>query len=99
MVELLADLADLVAGRRVWRSDRRAVPTSLEYAKVPPRLESGRSNRGKCSLIAAGGAGGSRLRRLVSNFGAQLSNFVYLRTDCHLYFGPIHAAGNGPRHF
>src|SRR4051794_20582957 len=94
MVELLANLGNLVARRCVGGFDRSSVSFALEHPGNATQMEQTTSDRGFGSVVVARCPGRKRIRRMASNFGPQLSRLVYLRTHRHLDGVSIYAAGD-----
>ena len=98
MVKLLARLADLVARRCFRSSGYSPVALALERARDAAQVEPEASIRSFRPLAVARGAGGNRVRWMASDFGAELSDLVHLRTDRHLDRVSFHAARNSHWH-
>src|SRR5437879_12493470 len=98
MVKLLARLADLVARRCFRSSGYSPFAFALERARDAAQVEPEASIRSFRPLALARGAGGNRVRWMASDFGAELSDLVHLRTDRHLDRVSFHAARNSHWH-
>src|SRR5260370_39382267 len=98
MVHLLANLADVVARGCFGRFGDSSLAPSLERAYNATQVEPEASMGSFRALAVACRAGGNRVRRMVSDFGAELSDLVYLRSDRHLDGVSIHATRNSHRH-
>src|SRR5207244_9593921 len=83
MVKLLARLADLVARRCFRSSGYSPVALALERARDAAQVEPEASIRSFGPLAVARGAGGNRVRWMASDFGAELSDLVHLRSEEH----------------
>ena len=92
MVKLLANLGYLVA-RRCFRSfGDSSVAFALERTFHATKVEPEASARSFRAPVVAHRTGRNRVRRMVSNFCAELSDLVYLRSDRHLDRVSIYAA-------
>src|SRR2546427_6680562 len=98
MVKLLVHLADLVARRCFRSSGYSPFAFTLERARDTTHMEPEASVRSFRPLAVACGAGGNRVRWMASDFGAELSDLVHLRTDRHLDRVSFHAARNSHWH-
>src|SRR6266852_1897382 len=99
MVELLANLANVVARRRFRRFGGRAVASPLEHSPHPTQVEPETGAGSFRPLTAANRFGRNGLWRLVPNLGAKLSNLLYLRANRYLDRVSIYTARNCHRHF
>src|SRR6266404_8083170 len=98
MVQLLANLADLVARGCVRRFGCSPVACALERVRDATEVEPETSGRSFGPPVVAGAAGRDRVWRMVSHFRPQLSNFLNLRSILVLASVPFPPAQNRDWH-